>query len=228
MGAARHAVRRADRRDRRQPGRRERRLPRPRRHRAAALDPCSTFASRARSSSGLPMAAGRASPIGDRRPALSLRAISPSPSGSRRRRMSSRTSFAIGVVNLFLAVGLAAIVSSRIVIGVLIVWNSVDLAHPASRSTASAVRASSSTSRRPSTSRSTTRPIGSPCRRRPRSLILAVWAAVFAGLGRYWTERRDAYGRSATSRRGRSCGPARSSSAPSALSASTMRPVSST
>ena len=99
--------------------------------------------------------------------------------------------FAIGVVNLFLAVGLAAIVSSRIVIGVLIVWNSaishilisfhsfggarkfIDVA------AAEHFQVNNSSDR---VAMSTAAAI----------LILAAWAAVFAGLGRYWTERRDA------------------------------------
>lgn len=99
--------------------------------------------------------------------------------------------FAIGVVNLFLAVGLAAIVSSRIVIGVLIVWNSaishilisfhsfgqvrkfIDVAaaeHFQARHSADQVAMSSAAA----------------------VLILAGWAAVAAGVGRYWTQRRDA------------------------------------
>ena len=99
--------------------------------------------------------------------------------------------FAIGVVNLFLAVGLAAIVSSRIVIGVLIDWNSaishilisfhsfggarkfIDVA------AAEHFQVNNSSDR---VAMSTAAAI----------LILAAWAAVFAGLGRYWTERRDA------------------------------------
>lgn len=99
--------------------------------------------------------------------------------------------FAIGVVNLFLAVGLAAVVSSRIVIGVLIVWNSaishilisfhsfggarkfIDVA------AAEHFQVNNSSDR---VAMSTAAAI----------LILAAWSAVFAGLGRYWTERRDA------------------------------------
>ena len=99
--------------------------------------------------------------------------------------------FAFGVVNLFLAVGLAAIVSSRIVIGVLIVWNSaishilmsfhsigqvrklIDVAaaeHFQARHAADQVAMSTAAA----------------------ILILAVWAAIAAGIGRYWTQRRDA------------------------------------
>jgi hypothetical protein len=99
--------------------------------------------------------------------------------------------FAIGVVNLFLAVGLAAIVSSRIVIGVLIVWNSaishilisfhsfggarkfIDVAaaeHFQVNNSSNRVAMSAAAA----------------------ILILALWAAVFAEIGRYWTERRDA------------------------------------
>lgn len=99
--------------------------------------------------------------------------------------------FAIGVVNLFLAVGLAAIVSSRIVIGVLIVWNSA-IAHiliafhslGGARkfidvAAAEHFQAGNSSDRVAMSSAAAV-------------LILAVWAAVAAGVGRYWTERRDA------------------------------------
>jgi hypothetical protein len=99
--------------------------------------------------------------------------------------------FAIGMVNLFLAVGLAAIVSSRIVIGVLIVWNSA-ISHilisfhsfGAARKFIDVAAAEHFQANRSSgqVAMSTATAI----------LVLALWAAVFAGAGRYWTKRRDA------------------------------------
>ena len=99
---------------------------------------------------------------------------------------------AIGIVNLFLAVGLAAIVSSRIVIGVLIVWNSV-IAHilisfhslgGARRfidvAAAEHFQPHQSANQRVAMSGAAA------------VLVLAVWAAVFARAGRFWTNRRDA------------------------------------
>ena len=98
---------------------------------------------------------------------------------------------AFGVVNLFLAVGLAAIVSSRIVIGVLIVWNSA-ISHilmsfhsfGATRKFIDVAAAEHFQARQSSdrVAMSTVTAI----------LILAGWAAAAAGVGRYWTQRRDA------------------------------------
>ena len=100
--------------------------------------------------------------------------------------------FAIGVVNLFLAVGLAAIVSARIVIGVLIVWN-IAISHiliafhslGGARKfidVAAAEHFQAHVSSDQQVAMSTAAAI----------LILAAWAAVFAYAGRFWTNRRDA------------------------------------
>jgi hypothetical protein len=98
---------------------------------------------------------------------------------------------AIGIVNLFIAVGLAAFVSSRIVIGVLIVWNSV-VSHilisfhflGGARKLLDVAAAEHFQPNQSSdqVAMSTAAAL----------VILVVWAAVFARIGRFWTNRRDA------------------------------------
>ena len=90
-----------------------------------------------------------------------------------------------------MAVGLAAIVSSRIVIGVLVVWNSAISHILISFHSFGAARKfiDVAAAEHFQTNNSSDRVAMSTA---AAILILAVWAAVFAGVGRYWTERRDA------------------------------------
>ena len=94
---------------------------------------------------------------------------------------------ATGIVNLFLAVGLAAIVSSRIVIGVLIVWNSV-VAHIliSFHSLGSArkfIDVAAAEHFQPHQSSDQRVAMSTAA----ALVILVVWAAVFARAGRFWT-----------------------------------------
>ena len=99
---------------------------------------------------------------------------------------------AIGVVNLILAVALAAFVSSRVVVGVLIAWNAI-VAHillqigslgnirkgidiAAAEHFAPARLASQQVVMSTLTALA----------------VLVAWALVFSGAGRWWTTRRDA------------------------------------
>jgi hypothetical protein len=100
--------------------------------------------------------------------------------------------FALGVVNLFLAVGLAAIVSSRIVIGVLIVWSSaishILIAFHSLGGARKYIDVAAAEHFQPHTSSDQQVAMSSAT----AIVILAAWAAVFAFAGRFWTNRRDA------------------------------------
>lgn len=115
----------------------------------------------------------------------------PSPSGHDVRHELAYA-FALGVVNLFLAVGLAAFMSARIVIGVLIVWNTA-IAHILMAfhslggarkfvdvAAAEHFQANVRSDQRVAMSTATA------------LVVLAVWCALFAAAGRFWTTRRDA------------------------------------
>jgi hypothetical protein len=99
---------------------------------------------------------------------------------------------AIGTINIFLAVGLAAFVSSRIVTGVLIVWNSA-VAHIliSFHSLGSArkfidVAAAEHFQPHQSSDQHVAMSLAAAL------AILVVWAGIFARAGRFWTNRRDA------------------------------------
>jgi hypothetical protein len=99
---------------------------------------------------------------------------------------------AIGIINVFMAVGLAAIVSSRIVIGVLIVWNSV-VAHIliSFHSLGGArkfVDVAAAEHFQPNQSADQRVAMSAAA----AVAILVVWAAAFSFAGRFWTQRRDA------------------------------------
>jgi hypothetical protein len=99
---------------------------------------------------------------------------------------------AIGTVNLFIAVGLAAFVSSRIVTGVLIVWNSV-VSHilisfhsfGGSRKLIDVAAAEHFQPHQSADQRVAMSSVTA-------LVVLVAWAAVFSRAGRFWTNRRDA------------------------------------
>jgi hypothetical protein len=99
---------------------------------------------------------------------------------------------AIGIVNLFLAVGLAAIVSSRIVIGVLVVWNSVVshilISFHSLGGARKFVDVAAAEHFQPHQSADQRVAMSTAA----ALVILVVWAAVFSRVGRFWTQRRDA------------------------------------
>jgi hypothetical protein len=100
--------------------------------------------------------------------------------------------FAIGTINLVLAVGLAAIASSRVVIGVLIVWNTAIAHILISFHTLGGVRKYVDVA-----AAEHFQPHGAGEQQVSMStgtalLVLVVWAAVFSAAGRWWTQRRDA------------------------------------
>jgi hypothetical protein len=99
---------------------------------------------------------------------------------------------ATGIVNLFVAVGLAAVVSARIVIGVLIVWNTAVAHILISLHTLGSAREFINVA-----AAEHFQPHQSADQRVAMStaaalVILLVWVAVFARVGQFWTQRRDA------------------------------------
>jgi hypothetical protein len=99
---------------------------------------------------------------------------------------------ATGIVNLFIAVGLAAIVSSRIVIGVLIVWNSVVahilIAFHSLGGVRKFIDVAAAEHFQPHQSADQRVAMSTAA----ALVILVVWAVVFARVGQFWTQRRDA------------------------------------
>ena len=101
-------------------------------------------------------------------------------------------SVAITVIDVIIAVGLAAFASSRVVVGVLIAWNAIVgplllqiSALGSARKAIDVAAAQHFTPANVDTSKiamSTTTAL----------LVLVIWAAVFTNVGRWWTIRRDA------------------------------------
>jgi len=99
---------------------------------------------------------------------------------------------ALTVINMVLAVGLAAFVSSRIVVGVLIAWNVIVAPLLAQIDSLGSARKALNTVAARSFA---------PTRFEHQNItmsvagaiaVLLIWAAAFSGAGRWWTNRRDA------------------------------------
>ena len=108
----------------------------------------------------------------------------PRPSWHFDRRTRSRSRS----IDVIIAVGLAAFASSRIVVGVLIAWNAI-VAHLLLAIDGARQRAQADRRRRgralPAAESSTTSKIAMSTA--TALLVLIVWAAVFASVGRWWT-----------------------------------------
>jgi hypothetical protein len=100
---------------------------------------------------------------------------------------------AISVVNMIIAIGLAAFASSRVVVGVLIAWNAIVAQLLVQISSLGGVRKLIDTAAAehflPLTRDGGSRIAMSSI---TALLVLVVWALVFSGAGRWWTTRRDA------------------------------------
>lgn len=98
---------------------------------------------------------------------------------------------AFTTINLVLAVGFAAFVSSRIVIGVLIAWNTavahILIAFHTLGGARTFIDVAAAEHFVPGRNRNEV-----PMSNGTAALVLVVWAAAFTAAGRWWTERRDA------------------------------------
>ena len=213
LGAARHGGGDPDRLRRRHAGRQQRRLPRPRRHRPPARDalrrsrpgragvflPMLAVGSCSRSRAAYVFAGDRA----DRRRAR--RVAHASPTSSRSRPSTS-----------ILAIGLAAFTSSRVVVGVLIAWNAIvshlliSIHALGGARKLHRRRGGASISRLAINDDDQVVDVGSDRAARAARLGRCVFQAAAAGGPSAATPDERP-----TSRRGTSCEPARSSSAPS-------------
>jgi hypothetical protein len=99
---------------------------------------------------------------------------------------------AITTVDTVVAVGLAAFVSSRIVVGVLIAWNAIVSQLLIQTSLLGGARKAIDVAAAESFAPHDM--IGNPIAMSAATavLVLVVWAALFSGAGRFWTIRRDA------------------------------------
>jgi len=100
--------------------------------------------------------------------------------------------FAITAVNLVLAIGLAAFVSSRVVVGVMIAWNAIVshllLAFGTLGNARKAIDVAAAEHFAPA--HSMDRPVTMSTL--SALIVLAAWSAAFFGAGRWWTKRVDA------------------------------------
>jgi hypothetical protein len=101
-------------------------------------------------------------------------------------------SVAITVIDVIIAVGLAAFASSRVVVGVMIAWNAIVgplllqiSALGSARKAIDVAAAQHFTPPNVDTSKIAMSTVTA-------LLVLVIWAAVFTNVGRWWTVRRDA------------------------------------
>lgn len=123
--------------------------------------------------------------------AFALAGDKPQPTGSEIWRYATYLG-SLTAVNVALAIGLAAIASSRVVVGVLIAWNAI-----VSHILISITSLGSAREYIDTAAAQHWLPPGATERVIPMSgaaaiLILVVWAAVFQRAGRFWVLRRDA------------------------------------
>jgi hypothetical protein len=101
-------------------------------------------------------------------------------------------SVAITVIDVIIAVGLAAFASSRVVVGVLIAWNAIIAQLLVQISALGGIRKGIDTAAAehfmPASTNGTRIAMSSGA----ALLVLVIWAAVFSSAGRWWTNRRDA------------------------------------